>query len=610
MQHSRTEQREITANTGKLSASSVTQFFKQGFQARFLSKQTFYGTITPHFNLKEPKSNKPTTVYFVVWIDKKQHRINTGCKVYPKYWAVGRAMESRNIPMIENRNNCILNDKIEEMCMRFDEYKYYLCSGEINHSFNTLKHYMKTREIKEEKVDIIARMRDAVLHDSIKEGTQDNYFRVIETFERFYKTKGEPELTLQLFNEYQKWCIDNLTGRNGNGKASTGTVNDRVKNTLVVIKKYLVTTGIIEKSVYDEISVVKPLQKKNIDDEIALMDDEVLRIYNHKCENERDETIKDLLVLECLTGQRFSDVDKVTKNIETKDGRTYINIVQDKTSGKIQVDIKFQIALDIIKKYDYKLPTVSRSSFNKRIKQIAKDAGITGEEEIRKQIAGEAGVDITHKQRYDCISSHTGRRTFTTLLSLRGYNYNEISRYTGHDTLEMVQRYDKSKKGTKIKTQFEDLKKNHPELVLKMTEKNTSEKEGTTHKKVSVLNGLFAYDDIKELMDMKESGVNIYKAPKMGNVIRTIKNTTNKWDKIKQLMTEHNTPIFKSKVYEIQPFIWNIGKFFADPNIYLTYQYKLETLGIIEGNRFTENELDDIWNMEVLEEEQKEIDRE
>lgn len=169
----------------------------------------------------------------------------------------------------------------------------------------------------------------------------------------------------------------------------------------------------------------------------------------------------------------------------------------------------------------------------------------------------------------------------------------------------MVQSYDKSKKGTKIKIQFEDLKKNHPELVLKMIGENTSEKEVTTHKKVSVLNGLFAYDDIKELMDMKESGVNIYKAPKMGNVIRTIKNTTNKWDNIKQLMTEHNTPIFKSKVYEIQSFIWNIGKFFADPNIYLTYQYKLEKLGIIEGNRFTENELDDIWNMEVLEEEQR-----
>ncbi len=72
------------------------------------------------------------------------------------------------------------------------------------------------------------------------------------------------------------------------------------------------------------------------------------------------------------------------------------------------------------------------------------------------------------KERYKCVSSHIGRRTFITMLSLRGWEYNQIARYSGHSILDMVQRYDKSKVGTKTKLQFEDTKKYHPELLLEL----------------------------------------------------------------------------------------------------------------------------------------------
>ncbi len=81
--------------------------------------------------------------------------------------------------------------------------------------------------------------------------------------------------------------------------------------------------------------MVKPLKDKNTDDEIPLRDDEVLLIHNYKCNNKRDEEIKDLFVLECTIGQRLSDIDKVTNNVEKKDGRTFINLVQDKTTEKV-----------------------------------------------------------------------------------------------------------------------------------------------------------------------------------------------------------------------------------------------------------------------------------
>ena len=57
-----------------------------------------------------------------------------------------------------------------------------------------------------------------------------------------------------------------------------------------------------------------------------------------------------------------------------------------------------------------------------------------------------------------------------TMLSLRGWEYNQIARYSGHRTLTTLQTYDKSKVGTKYKIQFEDTKKYHPEQLLEMVD--------------------------------------------------------------------------------------------------------------------------------------------
>lgn len=463
------------ANTCKPSNKNVlsgSNFDSDNLSTKFKHQnQVFFREIKAHYNLRTPKSNKPTMVYLVVYINKKQTRISTGYKVYPKQWYKSKAATGVTLSKSDNANNCILNSKIEEMNIRFEEYKYYLCTGTINHSTESLKSYMESRTIIEpEKVDLVKVMKEAITKDiNIKDGTRANYLRFISKFESFVSTLPSYELNSALFKDFQNWCIENVKGGGKKEKASPDSINKIVNMTLACIKNYLVMDGYVSNSVFNEI-VVKDLKSKETDDEIALRDDEVLLIHNYKCDNKRDEEIKDLFVLECTTGQRLSDIDKVANNIEKKDGRTFINLVQDKTTEKVQVDIIFKIALDIIDKYNCQLPTYDRKIYNKRIKEIAKQAGITGVEDIVQHLAGENNVTVIKKDRYKCISSHTGRRTFITMLSLRGWEYNQIARYSGHSTLNTVQTYDKSKVGTKTKLQFEDTKKYHPELLLEMVD--------------------------------------------------------------------------------------------------------------------------------------------
>lgn len=437
-------------------------------------KQCFVQEITPYYNLVKPKGTKPTMVYFIVRIKKEQVRISTRCKVYPNQWEKNKAKVSKLLPKLESDNNMILNNQIKIYNQRFDEYKYLVNCGQIEMNKDTLKHYIYKgqimKEIKE-ALNIPQTLKKYIYNDiSFTDATRENRIREVEKFESFLNGRvlnSYSELNTKLFREFQEWLIENVEGKNEDGTASPATLNKIVSNLLGSINKYLVANEIISKSQFIDI-VVTPIKQTKNDNKIALTGDEIYLLHNYQCETEKDEQIRDLFLLECTTGQRFSDVNKVTNNIIHKDGRTYINLVQDKNKAPIQVDILFEMALEIVQKYDYKLPNISNKLLNERIKIIAQKAGIKGSEELFFDHIDKSKAYTITRERYECVCSHTGRNTFVTMLSLRGWHYHEIGRYTGHKKIETIQHYDKSKVGTKYRVMFEALQKERPELLLKL----------------------------------------------------------------------------------------------------------------------------------------------
>lgn len=450
------------------------------------TKQWFVQEITPYYNLVKPKGTKPTMVYFIARIKNEQVRISTGCKVYPNQWEKNKAKVSKLLPKLESDNNMILNNQIQIYNQRFDEYKYLVNCGQIEMNKDTLKHYIYKgqimKEIKE-ALNIPQTLKNYIYNDiSFTDATRGNRIREVEKFESFLNGRvlnSYSELNTKLLREFQEWLIENIEGKNEDGTASPATLNKIVSNLLGSINKYLVANEIISKSQFIDI-VVTPIKQTKNDNKIALTEDEIYLLHNYQCETEKDEQIRDLFLLECTTGQRFSDVSKVTNNIIHKDSRTYINLVQDKNKAPIQVDILFEMALEIVQKYDYKLPNISNKLLNERIKIIAQKAGIKGSEELFFDHIDKSKAYTITRERYECVCSHTGRNTFVTMLSLRGWHYHEIGRYTGHKKIETIQHYDKSKVGTKYRVMFEALQKERPELLLKLViDKEELGKEAT-----------------------------------------------------------------------------------------------------------------------------------
>jgi integrase len=177
-------------------------------------------------------------------------------------------------------------------------------------------------------------------------------------------------------------------------------------------------------------------------DSVYLADKEILKLYRHDMKgNKRLENARDLFVFGCYVGLRFSDYTTVRpENIiqienDKEEKEYFIRMLTTKTKELVIIPCN-PIVLQIFEKYQdspNKLPrAVSNQKFNEAIKEACKEAGLT-----------EAGRLSTEpdKELWQCISSHTARRSFATNLYLEGFPVIDIMKITGHRTEKAFMRY-------------------------------------------------------------------------------------------------------------------------------------------------------------------------
>lgn len=184
--------------------------------------------------------------------------------------------------------------------------------------------------------------------------------------------------------------------------------------------------------------------------QIALTQDDVSRLYHFNIDSiprraqykRHLKAVRDMFVLSCSLGQRFSDMIRVDKSCFD---RNIFSILQQKTNTKSVVDID-RYSMDrttvyqILEKYDYKSPiTTDISCYDKYIKELCKYAGFIEEIKVEKKIKGK--IESVMIPKYKLIGSHTARRTFITVNVLRNYPLHEIMRASGHKTYDAFQKY-------------------------------------------------------------------------------------------------------------------------------------------------------------------------
>lgn len=159
------------------------------------------------------------------------------------------------------------------------------------------------------------------------------------------------------------------------------------------------------------------------------------------------EKVRDLFLILAWTGQRYSDLEQLTaKNIHaTGDGKhRYFKVRQTKTDAVVFVPIVPELEQVLAKYNDNPPAPISNQKFNDFIKEACKavamtdagkDAGFADDVEIERTINAEKQTTV--KPFYECVTSHTGRRSFATNGFRRDVPLPLLMSITGHTSEAM-----------------------------------------------------------------------------------------------------------------------------------------------------------------------------
>lgn len=185
--------------------------------------------------------------------------------------------------------------------------------------------------------------------------------------------------------------------------------------------------------------------KKEESTQIHLTVDELKRIYNLNFRNKNIEKIRDLFIVGCFTGLRFSDFSRI--DIANFDGKT-IKIKTKKTGEIVQIPANTYIR-DLMVKYNGRIEyRNSRYNFNCRLKTICKRAGVT-DRVIIEYTRGHKLVR-EYKKKYELVGSHTARRSFATNAYMAGIPPARIMLLTGHKTEQSFFNYIRIQKSENV----------------------------------------------------------------------------------------------------------------------------------------------------------------
>ncbi|WP_270602919.1 site-specific integrase [Bacteroides thetaiotaomicron] len=474
--------------------------------------------VKANFNLRQPKSERPTNIYLIVRINQKQAKLSTGVKVYPEHWNIKKqeAYISCRLTESDNINNTIANKKLLELRSQFEEFKRYLCDNpsELENSWELLRKYIyKDNDMqRSKKINAIHWLRDIIANDKTiktsgehKRGsTMETYLIVLKDFQTFLKENGKDtisfdDINLALIKEYETYLFNKKV--KGERTTATSTVGNKCVQLIGIIKRAEPYNLIdIHEAKLDKYS--KPRSRQGNENEIYLTEEEINKIHSLKLPY-KEEVARDIFILQCWTGQRFSDIKSLNKGIvkETSNGKV-LEIVQQKKTHRVTIPL-FPIALEILEKYKFNLPEISENTMLRYLKKIGFKAVLTDQHIVTEDRGG--SITNTTKQHWELIGTHTARRSYISNMLKRGYDSHLLMKITGHTTEEAFKRYVKvsSRDAASVilKTEADRAKNELPKETFQESNLSINSNQILKEIKEGIEEGL---KPLKELSEIKE----------------------------------------------------------------------------------------------------------
>ncbi len=405
------------------------------------------------FNLKEPNKNGEALIYLKAYFKDEGRKFvySTGETIKPDEWD----FEAR---LPNNLNGRTSNaDKHRGIKMQLDRYSNYF--SEITDLFKNTNQKITIEEIRNKFDGEFKKVKrgknqffdafDEFIKYKIK--NQDwgastiirynNIKNILINFEKAKKYKlTYSTITSKFHTEFTDYCMTDL-----------GHINNTYSRNLGLFKTFMLWSLVKGYTYNDDFKSFKK-KKRVITNQIALKNDDIQRLMEQEFETKKLERIRDIFVFSCVTGMRFGELKLISK-INIVNGS--IELREEKGAEKETRTIPLNdVAVYILRKYDFQLPLKANQKHNEYIKEVFKATGYT--HEVEKTTTKGKEVIRETMPYYERISTHTARRTFITMMKGKGKSDKLISKITGHKDLKTLNEYyqvdDDAKKDAVIDT--------------------------------------------------------------------------------------------------------------------------------------------------------------
>jgi integrase len=385
-----------------------------------------------NFKLKTPNSKNESLILFYTNLKNGERFVySTGERIHPHYW--------------DKRNQYPKKSKAKD-----EQITYNLISGQLDRYTKLFRTFHAQSAATKEIVTIKA-LKDC-FNQEFKRVKRNNDFETV--FDEFveYKfklgdwTKGTKKRYQNILN-----LIRGFEAIHGKVQFSSITMKwyANFKHYCETVKKHNVNTfgrniGLIKtflnyalENQYTKNNTYKKFKiKREVTPQVVLTHEEIMQLYKFVFQNSKLERVRDVFVFGCLTGMRYSDFKRVSKSNIQND---FILLRETKDKSKHLTIPLTSISKSILKKYDYKLPTISDQKFRDYLKEACKAFGFTQMVTSTKRI----GNDIIElkQPKYERISTHTARRSFVTVMLNKGIPPKAIMSITGHKSIKTFNSY-------------------------------------------------------------------------------------------------------------------------------------------------------------------------
>jgi site-specific recombinase XerD len=379
------------------------------------------------FYLKNPQSEKSPIICLLSHSGKRT-KIYTGITIAVKQWNA----EEQKAKTRGYLNGGQINDALQAIAAKLDEFILDCRAKGYIPSDNDLRAIVEPEQAEDKSLTFWQAWEEYVTIKSESEAMKLKLSAIKKRLKNF-EGKNQPftfeNLNVALMEKIEGYFI----------KAEK-LQNSTVAKHISFFKSFLhwaVKREITENTKWQQFTVTNPPDKLKVvlsTSELAL-----IKAFDHK-EKKYLLNVRDLFLIGCYTGLRFSDFTRISRQHLKEDGDGYVlRIRQQKTDDLVEIPLTEESLTLCRRLIEGEIRIITNQKMNDYLKELCQLSGIDEPFEV-DEFRGKMKISKT-VPKWQLIGTHTARRTFATNLLIQGIPAEVVMQYTGHKDYKSFSKY-------------------------------------------------------------------------------------------------------------------------------------------------------------------------